>query len=212
MISLGFVIAAKATASSISEITEDGSYYALTSLLKRYGCPANPLLLTEQPMSRMQFAIALNTCSKQLRTLALPSLDLKVLQNLEQEFSAGLKILNDRADSLEARTAMLEPQQFSTTAKMTPAVIFSFPFTTKHPTDWEFASLQLLAERYKCDLHHKNQDMTRMEFAADLRLCLEQAHQNNATKEDLAIFARLQKVFSVELLHLTNSDSTQQNR
>jgi hypothetical protein len=225
MTSLGFAIAAKATASQIANsqqqdsgptleiTTEDRSYYALTSLLKRYNCPADPFLLTEQSLSRMQFAIALKACSGQLRTLALPSLDLKVLQNLEQEFSAELKILNDRADSLEARTTILEPQQFSTTTKMTPTVVFAFPFVADQPTDWEFAALRSLAERYQCNLNHKKQNMARMKFAADLRLCLDQAHQRGIKREDLAIFNKLEKVFSVELLHLTNSgsDSMQEN-
>ncbi len=51
--------------------------------------------------------------------------DLLVLQKLQEEFAAELSIIRGRVDALEARTALLEQQQFSTVTKLRSEVIFA---------------------------------------------------------------------------------------
>ena len=51
--------------------------------------------------------------------------DLATLQRLQEEFSAELANLRGRVDTLEARAAQLEANQFSTTTKLTGQVIFA---------------------------------------------------------------------------------------
>jgi Carbohydrate-selective porin, OprB family len=55
--------------------------------------------------------------------------DLAVLQRLQEEFGAELATLRGRVDALDARTATLEKQQFSTTTKLTGEVIFNIADT-----------------------------------------------------------------------------------
>ena len=49
--------------------------------------------------------------------------DLATLQRLQEEFSAELATLRGRVDALEARTAELEANQFSTTSKLEGEVV-----------------------------------------------------------------------------------------
>jgi hypothetical protein len=49
--------------------------------------------------------------------------DMKLVQRLQEEFAAELALLRGRVDALEARTATLEAQQFSTTTKLSGQVI-----------------------------------------------------------------------------------------
>jgi hypothetical protein len=51
--------------------------------------------------------------------------DLDILRRLQEEFAAELATLRGRVDALEARTATLEKQQFSTTTKLNGEVILS---------------------------------------------------------------------------------------
>jgi len=51
--------------------------------------------------------------------------DLATLQRLQEEFSAELATLRGRVDALEARTAELESNQFSTTTKLVGEAIFA---------------------------------------------------------------------------------------
>ena len=51
--------------------------------------------------------------------------DLATLQRLQEEFSAELATLRGRVDALEARTAELEANQFSTTTKLVGEAIFA---------------------------------------------------------------------------------------
>lgn len=46
-----------------------------------------------------------------------------MLQNLQTEFAAELATLRGRVDTLEAHTATLEQQQFSTTTKLNAQII-----------------------------------------------------------------------------------------
>lgn len=58
------------------------------------------------------------------RTLATKE-DLAALQRLQEEFAAELATLRGRVDALEARTAELEANQFSTTTKLNGEVVFA---------------------------------------------------------------------------------------
>ncbi|MHC5832870.1 MAG: iron uptake porin, partial [Nostoc sp.] len=49
--------------------------------------------------------------------------DLAVLQKLQTEFAAELTTLRGRVNTLEARTATLEKQQFSTTTRLNAQII-----------------------------------------------------------------------------------------
>jgi hypothetical protein len=51
--------------------------------------------------------------------------DLATLRKLQEQFAAELATLRGRVDSLEAKTALLEKQQFSTTTKLAGEVIFA---------------------------------------------------------------------------------------
>ncbi|NJQ98178.1 MAG: carbohydrate porin [Hydrococcus sp. CSU_1_8] len=51
--------------------------------------------------------------------------DIDILQRLQVEFAKELSTIAGRIDALEARSAFLEDNQFSTTTKLEGAVIFS---------------------------------------------------------------------------------------
>ena len=83
------------------------------------------------------------------------------------------------------------------------------------PTDWAFQALQSLVERYGCiagypnSTYRGNRAMTRYEFAAGLKACLERINELIATstndlvkKEDLATLQKLQEEFTAELATL----------
>lgn len=83
-------------------------------------------------MTRYEFAAGLNACMDRVNELIAASTsnlvkkeDLATLQKLQEEFSAELATLRGRVDALEAKTATLEKQQFSTTTKLNGEVIFA---------------------------------------------------------------------------------------
>ncbi len=83
------------------------------------------------------------------------------------------------------------------------------------PTDWAFAALQSLVERYGCiagypnSTFRGNRALTRYEFAAGLNACLNRVNELIATasadlvsKADLATLQKLQEQFAAELATL----------
>jgi hypothetical protein len=110
----------------------DWAYEALRSLVDRYGCIAgfpNQTYRGDQPLSRYEFAAGLNSCLNQIERLiassqAVSQEDLDTINRLNQEFEAELATLGGRVDELEARTAVLEDSQFSTTTKLVGESIF----------------------------------------------------------------------------------------
>jgi Carbohydrate-selective porin, OprB family/S-layer homology domain len=83
------------------------------------------------------------------------------------------------------------------------------------PSDWAFAALQQLVERYGCIAGYPNgtfqgnRAMTRYEFAAGLNACLDRVNEliatatsDAVTKDDLANLKRLREEFSAELVTL----------
>jgi len=113
----------------------DWAYQALRSLVERYGCIAgypDGTFRGNRAMTRYEFAAGLNACLDTVNELIASATadlatqeDLLVLQRLQEEFQAELATLRGRVDALEARTAELEANQFSTTTKLKGEVIFS---------------------------------------------------------------------------------------
>ncbi|BAZ37215.1 S-layer domain protein [Calothrix sp. NIES-4101] len=115
--------------------TTDWAFQALQSLVERYGCIAgypNSTFRGNRAMTRYEFAAGLNACLERVNELITTATndlakkqDLETLQKLQEEFSAELATLRGRVDKLEAKTAELEANQFSTTTKMQGQVIIS---------------------------------------------------------------------------------------
>ncbi|NJR66140.1 MAG: iron uptake porin, partial [Leptolyngbyaceae cyanobacterium CRU_2_3] len=120
---------AMAQVTSVSQLADvqptDWSYQALQSLVERYGAIAgyaDGTFQGERSLSRYEFAAALNLVLDRISEAIAASAgevvsqaDLAAIQRLQVEFAAELATLRGRVDSLEARTANLEAQQFSTT-------------------------------------------------------------------------------------------------
>lgn len=103
----------------------DWAYQALQSLVERYGCVAgypDGTYRGDRAMTRHEFAAGLNACFDALtatnRVEEMEHGDLATFTRLQEEFAAELATLAGRVDALEARTAELEAQQFSTTTKL----------------------------------------------------------------------------------------------
>jgi hypothetical protein len=113
----------------------DWAYQALQSLVERYGCIVGYPDRTyrgNRALSRYEFAAGLNACLDRISQLLASATadlatkeDLATIQRLQEEFAAELANLRGRVDGLEARTAELEANQFSTTTKLSGEVIFS---------------------------------------------------------------------------------------
>ncbi|MEM6400751.1 MAG: iron uptake porin [Cyanobacteria bacterium P01_D01_bin.116] len=117
---------------SVSQFTDvqptDWAFQALQSLVERYGCIAgypNGTYRGNRALSRYEFAAGLNACLDRVNELiasatsdVLSQDDLAALGRLQNEFSAELATLRGRVDALEASTAKVEANQFSTTTKL----------------------------------------------------------------------------------------------
>jgi hypothetical protein len=123
---------------SVSQLSDvqptDWAFQALQSLVERYGCIVgypDGTYRGNRALTRYEFAAGVNACLDQVTKLIGSSTanfvtkeDLAVLQRLQEEFAAELATLRGRVDALEARTAELEANQFSTTTKLRGEVIF----------------------------------------------------------------------------------------
>ena len=117
---------------SVSQLSDvqptDWAFQALQSLVERYGCIAgypDGTYRGNRAMTRYEFAAGLNACLERINEIISSNTnnlatkeDLITLQRLQEEFAAELATLRGRVDVLEARTAELEANQFSTTAKL----------------------------------------------------------------------------------------------
>jgi hypothetical protein len=124
---------------SVSQFSDvqptDWAFQALQSLVERYGCIAgypNATYRGNRALTRYEFAAGLNACLDRVNELIATATadmvtrqDLATLQRLQEEFSAELATLRGRVDSLEARTAELEANQFSTTTNLSGEAIFA---------------------------------------------------------------------------------------
>jgi len=123
---------------SVSQLSDvrstDWAFTALQSLVERYGVIAGYPDRTyrgKQFLSRYEFAAGLNSALGKINEIISAGLadkvskeDLATLQRLQEEFAAELATLRGRVDALDAKTAKLEAQQFSTTTKLRGEAIF----------------------------------------------------------------------------------------
>ena len=123
---------------SVSQLSDvqptDWAFQALQSLVERYGCIAgypDGTFRGNRAMTRYEFAAGVNACLDRITELIAASTadlvtrdDLAILQRLQEEFAAELAALTGRVDTLEARTAELEANQFSTTTKLNGEALF----------------------------------------------------------------------------------------
>lgn len=128
-----------AQVTSVSQLSDiqptDWAFVALQSLVERYGCIAgypNRTYRGNQALTRYEFAAGLNACLDRINELIATATtdlatreDLVTLQRLQEEFSAELTTLRGRVDTLEATTAELEANQFSTTTKLVGQALFA---------------------------------------------------------------------------------------
>ncbi|CAN1208587.1 iron uptake porin [Tumidithrix helvetica PCC 7403] len=131
---------------SVSQLSDvrptDWAFTALQSLVERYGCIAGYPDRTyrgQRALSRYEFAAGLNACLDKINEIISAGLadkvskeDLAALQKLQEEFAAELATLRGRVDALEAKTAKLEAQQFSTTTKLFGQAIFGLQGRTNN--------------------------------------------------------------------------------
>ncbi len=124
---------------SVSQFSDvqptDWAFQALQSLVERYGCIAgypNSTYRGNRALTRYEFAAGLNACLDRVNELIATATadlvskqDLATLQRLQEEYSAELATLRGRVDAVEARTAELEANQFSTTTKLVGEAIFN---------------------------------------------------------------------------------------
>ncbi|MDJ0557253.1 MAG: iron uptake porin [Microcoleaceae cyanobacterium MO_207.B10] len=124
---------------SVSQLSDvqptDWAFQALQSLVERYGCIAgypDGSYRGDRAMTRYEFAAGLNACLDRITELIAASTadlitkdDLAVLQRLQEDFAVELAEIKGRVDALEARTAELEANQFSTTTKLGGEIVFA---------------------------------------------------------------------------------------
>jgi len=123
---------------SVSQLSDvkpsDWAFQSLQSLVERYGCIAgypDKTFRGNRALTRYEFAAGLNACLDQINQLIAVGTtdlakkeDLETIKRLQEEYAEELLTLRGQVDALEARTATLESQQFSTTTKLRGEVIF----------------------------------------------------------------------------------------
>ncbi len=152
---------------SVSQLTDvkptDWAFQALQSLVERYGCIAgypDKTYRGNRALTRYEFAAGLNACLDRVNELIAAATsnltkkeDLATLQKLQEEFAAELATLRGRVDALEARTATLEKQQFSTTTKLRGEAVFgiSSVLTGQDSTGNDFPRSPTFGDRIRLD-------------------------------------------------------------
>ena len=145
---------------SVSQFSDiqptDWAFQALQSLVERYGCIAgypNSTYRGNRALTRYEFAAGLNACLDRVNELIASATaalvtkeDLATLQRLQEEFSAELATLRGRVDALEARTAQLEANQFSTTTKLEGEVVMGIVDVFEGDTNDDNTTLGAKAE------------------------------------------------------------------
>ena len=140
-----------AQVTSVSQLSDvqptDWAFQALQSLVERYGCIAgypNQTYRGNRALTRYEFAAGLNACLDRVNELIATATadlvtreDLATLQKLQEDFGAELATLRGRVDAVEARTAQIEANQFSTTTKLEGEVVAAFVDTLEGDTDGE---------------------------------------------------------------------------
>lgn len=138
-----------AQVTSVSQLKDvqpsDWAFAALQSLVERYGCIAgypDSNYRGNRALTRYEFAAGVNACLDRINELIATATndlvsreDLTILQKLQEEFAAELATLQGRVDSLEARNAEVEANQFSTTTKLSGLLIVGLQGRTKNRGD-----------------------------------------------------------------------------
>ncbi|MFB2768630.1 iron uptake porin [Pelatocladus sp. BLCC-F211] len=128
-----------AQVTSVSQLRDvqptDWAFQALQSLVERYGCIAgypDNVYQGNRTLTRYEFAAGLNACLEKISELIVTATtdlvntdDLAIIKRLQEEFATELTSLRGRVDTLEAHTAELEANQFSTTTKLTGQIIMA---------------------------------------------------------------------------------------
>ncbi|HLO86676.1 MAG TPA: iron uptake porin [Nostocaceae cyanobacterium] len=153
---------------SVSQFSDvqptDWAFQALQSLVERYGCIAgypNGTFRGNRALTRYEFAAGLNACLDRVNELiataggGVSKEELATLTRLQEEFAAELATLRGRVDALEARTAELEANQFSTTTKLQGEAIFnvSQAFGDKTATGGNLESNTVFSDRVRLSLN-----------------------------------------------------------
>ncbi len=155
-----------AQVTSVSQLSDvqptDWAFQALQSLVERYGCIAgypNGTYRGNRPMTRYEFAAGLNACLDRVNEIIATATtdlvtkeDLGALQRLQEEFAAELATLKGRVDTLEAHTAELIANQFSTTTKLTGEVIIAAIGATGGSPDTDDSNI-ILTNRVRLNLN-----------------------------------------------------------
>lgn len=166
---------------SVSQLSDvqptDWAFQALQSLVERYGCIAgypNGTYRGNRALTRYEFAAGLNACLDRVNELIAAGLadkvsreDLTVLQRLQEEFAAELATLRGRVDALEARTAELESNQFSTTTKLKGEVVFQQNFPIDEPDGFDNEATFGYRARLNFDTSFTGEDRLRTRLEAE---------------------------------------------
>ena len=137
-----------AAITSVSQLNDvrptDWAFTALQSLVERYGVIAgypDSTFRGKQALTRYEFAAGLNTALDKVNEIISAGLadkvskeDLATLQKLQEQFAAELATIRGRVDALDAKTAKLESQQFSTTTKLSGTAQFLLGTTVSNGT------------------------------------------------------------------------------
>ncbi|MBD6616367.1 carbohydrate porin [Komarekiella sp. 'clone 1'] len=123
---------------SVSELSDvqstDWAFQELQSLVQRYGCTAGypkNAYATHYRFTRYEFATALNACLDEVNQLIenqatlLTSIELSTIRRLKDEFAVELITLQNRLDNLEAQSAEITANQFSTTTQLNVSVVLA---------------------------------------------------------------------------------------
>lgn len=129
-----YTIAQVTSVSQLSDVQPtDWAFQSLQSLVERYGCIVgypDQTYRGNRALTRYEFAAGLNACLDRVNELIAAGTqdlvtreDLAKLQRLREEFAGELTTLRGRIDAVEAQTAQLEANQFSTTTKLNSEVV-----------------------------------------------------------------------------------------
>jgi hypothetical protein len=173
-----------AQVTSVSQLSDvqptDWAFQALQSLVERYGCIAgypDGTYRGNRALTRYEFAAGLNACLDRVNELIATATadlvrreDLATLQRLQEEFAAELATLRGRVDALEAQTAELEANQFSTTTKLNGEVVAALAdvFTDEAVggTDLEYNTIFAARARLNFDTSFTGRDRLRTRLQA----------------------------------------------
>jgi hypothetical protein len=117
----------------LSDISpSDWAYQALQNLVEQYGCLEgypDGTFRGDRSLTRFEFAAGLNACMNAIVSVTATDQmtleELETLRRLQEEFGTELDLLAARVTDLEAETAELAAQQFSTTTKLRGEVVLS---------------------------------------------------------------------------------------